>query len=33
MVNKVFSYGDVIILTVYLSESQHFHRGHEKLSI
>ena len=29
----MFAYSDVIILTVYLSESQHFHRGHEKLSI
>ena len=29
----MFDYSDVIILTVYLSESQHFHRGHEKLSI
>ena len=33
MVNMMFDYSDVIILTVYLSESQHFHRGHEKLSI
>ena len=33
MVNMMFAYSDVIILTVYFSESQHFHRGHEKLSI
>ena len=33
MINMMFAYSDVIILTVYLSESQHFHRGHEKLSI
>ena len=33
MVNMMFDYRDVIILTVYLSESQHFHRGQEKLSI
>ena len=33
MVNMMFAYSDVIILTVYLSESQHFHRGQEKLSI
>ena len=33
MVNMMFAYSDVIILTVYLSESQNFHRGHEKLSI